>query len=120
MTRECPTCGSDLRPLFTSVYCPNDRCGKGPVSSDWRRILPKVPAIMRPVVEQKALWWGGVEWFVWEMPMMVFGPIWYCERGVSRDDLLYCAMMARVNPDGTLSVVKNRYGSCRIEEVPDA
>jgi hypothetical protein len=119
LSDDCPTCGACRKPLFTSVYCPNDRCGKPPVSSDWRRILPKVPERGRTQVELRGASWGGVTWHVYELATFA-GPLWIVGLSLSYDDLLRSNVAFRVNPDGSLNVIKNRHGDCHISDVPDA
>lgn len=119
MSDECTHCGCQMRPLFTSMYCSNERCGKPPASSDWRRMLPKIPEFSRLKAEQRGSTWGGVIWYVYEIAMYV-GSMWVVSRQLRYDDLVRSTVAFRVNPDGFLNVIKNRNGDCHISSVPDA
>lgn len=118
-TRSCGTCGTQLRPLFSSMYCPNDRCGLPPASSDWRAILPKLPDYARTAVEKNAPGWGGVTWYAYDA-YALWTTLWFVSLQMSRQELLSANVAFRVNPDGTVTVVKNRYGPNVVASVPDA
>lgn len=119
MSDRCKTCGTGLKPLFTSMYCPNERCGRPPVSDEWRAMLPKLPTYPRMKAEESGAVWGGVFWYACELHLYV-GTMWRVSLQLRREDLLRSVVAFRVNPDGSLAVIKNRHGGCHVLDVPDA
>ena len=102
-----------MRPLVTSWFCPND-CDRRPSTDDYQLLLKKLGPRSNLSTFHCP---GEVTW----VGLAHGGGIHYTGRpeGFELRNVYGLDWMLRINPDMSVTVVKNRFGDHTVRDIPD-